>query len=46
MDKLDQGTWHQYATDIGWAVKQTNNLVKFYNMLDSYTLMFDIPSYK
>nr|WP_051263396.1 S-layer homology domain-containing protein [Tuberibacillus calidus] len=37
---------HQYATDIGWAVKQVNNLKKLYDMLDFYTLVFDVPVYK
>ncbi|WP_053597757.1 PA14 domain-containing protein [Bacillus sp. FJAT-18017] len=38
--------YHQYATDIGWAVKQTPNIYNIYQMLDSYSLIFDIPSYK
>ncbi len=38
--------FHQYATDINWAVKQTSNLVKFYDLLDNYSLTFDVPKYK
>lgn len=36
---------HQYATDIGWAVKQTPNIFNLYSLLDSYTLVFDVPKY-
>jgi len=37
---------HQYATDIGWAAKQVNNLKKLYDSLSWYTLNFDVPVYK
>ncbi|PAD35218.1 PA14 domain-containing protein [Terribacillus saccharophilus] len=37
---------HQYATDIGWASKQTYNMYKIYNILDSYSITLDIPKYK
>ncbi|PMC36603.1 mannosyl-glycoprotein endo-beta-N-acetylglucosamidase [Bacillus sp. UMB0899] len=37
---------HQYATDIGWAAKQVNNMNKLYGMLQNYTVYFDIPVYK
>lgn len=37
---------HQYATDIGWAVKQVTNINKLYSLLDQYTLYFDYPVYK
>ncbi|MEH7120959.1 glucosaminidase domain-containing protein, partial [Neobacillus vireti] len=37
---------HQYATDIGWAVKQVNNIKKIYDSLSSYTLFYDIPKYQ
>src|SRR5699024_7247582 len=36
----------QYATDIGWAVKQTTNIVQIYNLVDNYTLLFDVPTYQ
>lgn len=36
---------HQYATDIGWAVKQVTNIKRLYDLLDRYTLIFDIPVY-
>jgi beta-N-acetylglucosaminidase len=51
-DTLYQMKWnpaapgtHQYATDIGWAVKQTPNIFNLYSLLDSYTLVFDVPKY-
>jgi len=37
---------HQYATDIGWAVKQTARMAQIYGLLTQYTLLYDIPSYK
>lgn len=37
---------HQYATDIGWADKQTYNIAKLYSLLNSYVLYLDIPKYK
>jgi beta-N-acetylglucosaminidase len=37
---------HQYATDIGWAVKQTENIKNYYDLLNNYTLVFDVPEYK
>ncbi|CAM4163482.1 SH3 domain-containing protein [Lederbergia lenta] len=35
----------QYATDVAWAVKQTANISKIYNLLDNYVLIYDIPRY-
>ncbi|MBP3039848.1 glucosaminidase domain-containing protein, partial [Bacillaceae bacterium Marseille-Q3522] len=37
---------HQYATDIGWAVKQTNRIASLYSLLDNYILRFDVPKYR
>ena len=37
---------HQYATDIGWAVKQTKSIDALYKSLIDYTLTFDVPVYK
>jgi mannosyl-glycoprotein endo-beta-N-acetylglucosaminidase len=37
---------HQYATDIGWAVKQVRNISQLYDLLDHYTLIFDVPVYR
>lgn len=37
---------HQYATDVGWAVKQVNRIHEMYQLLDYYTLYYDIPVYK
>ncbi|WP_340084376.1 SH3 domain-containing protein [Siminovitchia sp. FSL H7-0308] len=39
-------SWHQYATDIGWAVKQVFRMKQLYNLLDTYSLIYDIPVYK
>jgi mannosyl-glycoprotein endo-beta-N-acetylglucosaminidase len=36
----------QYATDIGWAAKQVNQIHNLYHLIDSYTLVLDIPTYK
>ncbi|MGE7603480.1 SH3 domain-containing protein [Peribacillus sp. NPDC097675] len=37
---------HQYATDIGWAIKQVKQIYNLYSLLDSYNLNMDIPKYK
>ena len=37
---------HQYASDIGWAYKQTYKMNQLYSMLNSYSLVFEIPVYK
>ncbi|MDD2282250.1 MAG: glucosaminidase domain-containing protein [Eubacteriales bacterium] len=37
---------HQYATDIGWANKQTNFIRQFYAQVNIYNLRFDIPLYQ
>ena len=37
---------HQYATDIGWAVKQTSRIKTVYDKLPNAILHFDIPVYK
>lgn len=37
---------HQYATDIGWAVKQTSKISSLYKLLTDYTIVFDVPKYK
>lgn len=37
---------HQYASDIGWAVKQTSRIANLYSLLDGYRLTFDVPLYK
>jgi mannosyl-glycoprotein endo-beta-N-acetylglucosaminidase len=36
---------HQCSTDIGWAVKQALNISQLYDLLDHYTLTFEVPSY-
>ncbi|SDZ55474.1 mannosyl-glycoprotein endo-beta-N-acetylglucosaminidase [Evansella caseinilytica] len=37
---------HQYATDIGWAYKQTSNLFRHYQELSDLKKTFDIPNFK
>ncbi|KHD84337.1 mannosyl-glycoprotein endo-beta-N-acetylglucosamidase [Heyndrickxia ginsengihumi] len=37
---------HQYATDIGWAYKQVNEIYNLYNLLDSYSITLEVPNYK
>ncbi len=37
---------HQYATDIGWALKQTTRIKVLYDQCSDYILEFDIPRYK
>lgn len=34
---------HQYATDIGWALKQTARIKEVYDQLNNYTMVFDEP---
>ncbi len=36
---------HQYASDIGWAAKQVNQINNLYSLLNSYKLVLDIPQY-
>lgn len=35
----------QYATDIGWAVKQVNTMYNLYQEIGDYKLVLDIPVY-
>ncbi|MTI96685.1 MAG: hypothetical protein FH749_14635 [Firmicutes bacterium] len=37
---------HQYATDVGWARKQTSFITRHYDVVNIYNLRFDIPRYK
>ncbi|TES46496.1 hypothetical protein E2L03_17530 [Shouchella lehensis] len=36
---------HQYATDIGWAFKQVNNMYNLYQEIGSYNLVLEIPRF-
>ncbi|GGL52648.1 hypothetical protein GCM10007968_15810 [Sporolactobacillus putidus] len=36
---------HQYATDVGWAVKQTPMIDSMYSQIAKYNLVFDVPQY-
>ncbi|TSB48363.1 SH3 domain-containing protein [Alkalicoccobacillus porphyridii] len=42
----DAPATHQYATDIGWAEKQTSRMASMYSLVDDYTLHYEIPQYK
>lgn len=35
----------QYATDVGWATKQTVNISRIYSLLNRYILVYDVPRY-
>lgn len=37
---------HQYATDVGWAVKQTESIKRMYDNFENASLKFDMPKYK
>src|SRR5699024_7892282 len=37
---------HQYATDIGWAAKQTSTMNSLYGLLTSYNIKLNIPKFK
>jgi len=41
----DDNEWKQYATDIGWAEKQTTNIKAIYDKLDHPSILYDIPIY-
>lgn len=36
---------HQYATDIGWAIKQAISIEKIFSSFDEAALSFDVPVY-
>ncbi|MFT8389754.1 MAG: SH3 domain-containing protein [Sporolactobacillus sp.] len=36
---------HQYATDVGWAVKQTAMMNNLYSYVTGANLIFDVPQY-
>lgn len=38
--------WHEYATDIGWAYKQTSRIKELVDMMKNPVLYFDIPVFK
>lgn len=46
VDNPKENPYHQYATDIGWAAKQVNNIYNMYQLLDYYTLYYDVPVFK
>ncbi len=42
----DKPATHQYASNIGWAYKQVSNISKLYQMIDTYTLIYDRPKFQ
>lgn len=45
--KMGEGYyWKQYATDIGWAEKQTKRIKEIYEQLKNPKYHYDIPAYK
>src|SRR5699024_4508779 len=44
-DMVDGYAWKQYATDIGWAVKQTSNIKVIYDKLNHPKYVYDKPKY-
>jgi beta-N-acetylglucosaminidase len=38
--------WHQYATDVQWAYKQTSRIKALVDMLDKPVLVFEVPNFK
>lgn len=38
--------WKQYATDIGWAEKQTAEMKEIYDQLENPQFSYDVPEYK
>ncbi|MDN4524961.1 SH3 domain-containing protein [Fictibacillus fluitans] len=36
---------HQYASDIGWAAKQTTQMHNLYSLLSSYKIIMEVPVY-
>lgn len=42
-------TWHQYATDVGWPVKQTKRIREIFDQykdVDGFVLEFEVPVFK
>jgi len=42
----DGNEWKQYATDIGWAEKQTETIEKIYYQLDNPMMTIDVPVFE
>ena len=43
---LNNKASHQYATDVGWASKQTRIMYNLYQEIGINTFYLDIPEYK
>ncbi|KYG30869.1 SH3 domain-containing protein [Alkalihalobacillus trypoxylicola] len=41
----DNPGYNQYATDVAWAVKQTNRMANLYSNLINHSLSYEIPHY-
>lgn len=41
----DSPGYPQYATDVEWAVKQTARINKIYDLLETYVMKFDFPTF-
>ncbi|WLV24156.1 N-acetylglucosaminidase [Aciduricibacillus chroicocephali] len=41
----NSSVWHQYATDIGWAYKQTSKMYALYSLVDNYKIDLIIPKF-
>ncbi|WP_164667634.1 SH3 domain-containing protein [Virgibacillus doumboii] len=36
---------HQYATHVAWAVAQTSRISEIYDLINNYTLVYDVPQF-
>ncbi|UTR16207.1 peptidoglycan-binding protein [Salipaludibacillus sp. LMS25] len=43
---INRSSQFQYATDIGWAYKQTSFIKQLYDQIDNANLQFEIPVYR
>lgn len=42
----DGQKWKQYATDIGWAIKQTDKMEEIYAQLPEAKYFYDMPVFE
>ncbi len=42
----DNPATHQYATHVQWPIGQTSKMDNIYKLLNNYSLIFDVPSFK
>ncbi|NJP37426.1 peptidoglycan-binding protein [Alkalicoccus luteus] len=43
---INRSSFYQYATDIGWAYKQTRMIKELYDQIDNPYLPFEVPVYR